>query len=862
MTSDQWELVKELFEAALARRQQERSAFIADACHGDNEVRREVESLLSAHERDSDFMNEPIGTLLPSDEPILPPGKRFGHYEQISLLGKGGMGQVYVAVDTRLGRKVALKLLPSRVTNDPDYVLLLEQEARAASALNHPNIITIHDIGEIDSIHFMTTEFVEGETLRERMSKTQMTLREVLDISVQVASALQAAHESGIVHRDVKPENVMIRRDGVVKVLDFGLAKLTQQQLTGVETRPASQPKGQTQAGLIMGTVAYMSPEQTRGNEVDSRADVWSLGVVLYEMLSGRTPFNGDTVDDVMIAIRQADPLPLNQPAVPKDLVRIVTKALSKNPTDRYKTAGEMATDLRNVRLAGTRYKPLAAVAIALVLFFGALTYIALNRRGSTAASSRVSKSIAVLPFTPMDAAHRDEIFEAGMADMLIRRLSSMDGFVVRSLSATREYRNVVQDPIAAGREQQVDYVIATSYQLVNGNIRIAAELVNVASGKVEQTYHFEKESADLFAMQDAISNEIGNRLQRQFAIAAGQRTAKRGTSNPEAYRLYLQGMYLANNRNLGDALKAIDVLERAVSLDPDYAHAWAGLAYAHRTVSIYTTNVSTQETYQKSIAAIKRALSIDENLSEAHSALCENKYLYEWDFAGAEPECKRAIELDPNSSQAHEIYSRFLMGRGRNDEAMLEIETAVDLEPASRFNQRNYGRVLFYARRYAEAATQFERVLQMDQTFVGTYSYLTSALALQGDEAKAFESFLDLLSYRKVDEATVQVFKKAFQASGWHGVLSEWIKRTDQIGGTLFDRACYHAQLGNTDEAFRYLEQMYKRREIWMAYLRVDPRLDPLRNDSRFNDLLRRVESQSSNQRVEQVVITGPRAG
>jgi len=301
--------------------------------------------------------------------------------------------------------------------------------------------------------------------------------------------------------------------------------------------------------------------------------------------------------------------------------------------------------------------------------------------------------------------------------------------------------------------------------------------------------------------------------------------------------------MYLANNRNLGDSLQAVDVLERAVSLDPDYEYAWAGLAYAHRTVSLFTTSVSTQETYQKSIAAINKALSIDENLSEAHSALCENKYLYEWDFAGAETECKRAIELDANSSQAHEIYARFLMGRGRPDEAIQEIETAVDLEPASRFNQRNYGRALFYQRRYAEAVTQFERVLQMDQSFSYTYSWLTSALALEGDEARAFESFQKLLASRKVDEATVQVFKKAFQTSGWRGVLSEWLKRTDQIGGSVFDRACYNAQLGNKDEAFRYLEQLYERREIWMAYLRVDPRLDPLRNDPRFNDLLRRVE-------------------
>ena len=411
------------------------------------------------------------------------------------------------------------------------------------------------------------------------------------------------------------------------------------------------------------------------------------------------------------------------------------------------------------------------------------------------------------------------------------------------SLSATREYQNSTPDPVAAGKEQHVDYVIASSYHLQDGRIRIAADVVNVANGKVEQTYNFEKESADVLALQDAISNEIGGRLQRQFATDANERPAKRGTSNSEAYRLYLQGMYLANNRNREDAEKAIDTLGQAVALDPDYARAWAGLAYAHRTLSLYTPGLTTHDTYQKSMAAINKALSLDQNLSEAHSALCENKYLYEWDFAGAEAECKRAIELDGKSAQAHEIYSRFLMGRGRHEEAIFEVETAIDLEPASRFSQRNYGRALFYARRYAEAASQLERVLEMDQTFVGTYPWLTSTLELQGDEARAFEWFRKLLSYRKVEEPTVHIFEKAFQRSGWRGVLSEWLKRTDQIGATVFDRACYNAQIGNKDRAFNHLEQIYQRREIWMTYLGVDPRLDSLRDDPRFIDLLRRVE-------------------
>lgn len=841
MTSNQWELVKDTFEAALDRPQRERAAFIAGACHGDDEVRREVESLLLAHEQDSEFMNEPVGALLPNDEPVLAAGQRFGHYEQISLLGKGGMGQVYVAVDTRLGRKVALKLLPSTLTNDPTYVPLLEREARAASALNHPNIITIHDVGEVDSLHFMTTEFVEGETLRERMSHGPMTINEVLDIALQVVAALQAAHDSGIVHRDVKPENIMLRRDGVVKVLDFGLAKLTQQHLTNIQITPGTLSKLETHAGSIKGTVAYMSPEQTQAEDVDSRTDLWSLGVVLYEMIAGRTPFNGDTAAEVMIAIRERDAPSLQQLRVPKELLAIINKALRKVPAERYQTASELERDLRNVRLTGRGHKPLAFVASLLVLVT-TIAYVAINRN-KTMPVTAPNRSIAVLPFKPVDGTHRDEIFETGMADVLIQRLSTMQGITVRSLSATREYQNSTPDPVTAGKEQHVDYVIASSYHLQDGRIRIAADVVNVANGKVEQTYNLEKESADVFALQDAISNEIGVRLQRQFATDASERPAKRGTSNSQAYRLYLQGMYLANNRNRQDAEKAIEILGQSVALDPAYARAWAGLAYAHRTLSLYIPSLTTHDTYQKSMSAINKALALDQNLSEAHSALCENKYLYEWDFAGAEAECKRAIELDGKSAQAHEIYSRFLMGRGRHEEAIFEIETAIDLEPASRFSQRNYGRALFYARRYSEAASQLERVLEMDQNFIITYPWLMSALALQGDEARAFEWFRKFLSYRNVEAGTVHVFEKAFQSSGWRGVLSEWLRRTDQIGANSFDRACYNAQIGNKDQAFIHLEQIYQRREIWMTYLAVDPRLDSLRDDPRFIDLLRRVE-------------------
>jgi len=731
VTTQQWELVKELFEAALERGDDDYAAFLAEACPEDREVRAEVQSLLAANASDVNFMAKPAGSLLIDAHPTLLSGQHLGNYEIISTLGKGGMGQVYLALDTRLGRKVALKLLPFSKTRDPNHVQRLEQEARTASALNHPNIVTIHEIGEADSVHFMATEFVDGETLRQRMLNSELSVRGLVGIAVQIASALRAAHQAGIVHRDIKPENIMLRSDGVVKVLDFGLAKLT------------GGGNSESESGLIMGTTAYMSPEQARGEMIDARTDVWSLGVVIYEMIAGRVPFTGETHRQVFNEIIQAEPPTLNNnAAVPGELKHIVVKALSKDRTKRYDDASTMANELKSLheeleiraRLAPRNVKDYVRViqrhrmftAIAVVLIMGAAGWAYVNaKRNRTNPGTLNNGSTAASTLKPTNAAAPD----------------------------------------------------------------------------------------------------------------AG------GTTNREAYRLYLHGMYLANKRNLGDTQKAIEALQQAVQIDPKYARAWAGLGYAHRLVSLYST-IPTNETYKRSIDAINKALAIDDDVSEAHSALCENKYLYEWDFTGAERECKRALQLDPNSAQAHEIFSRYLMGRGRLDEAIAEVERAIELEPASRFNNKNYGRALFYARRYKDSEEQFKRVLAMDDSFVSTYYWLTSAQALQGKEAEAYKSFKELLSSRKADQDTVHAFDKAFQTSGWHGVWREWLKRIDTVGGSTFDRALYNAQLGNKDEAFKYLEKVYEQREVWMTYLRVEPRLDPIRDDPRFQQLLKRVEN------------------
>lgn len=486
------------------------------------------------------------------------------------------------------------------------------------------------------------------------------------------------------------------------------------------------------------------------------------------------------------------------------------------------------------------RFWPITALAVLVAGTIGIVSYF-LFTGGSTIDSK---KSIAVLPFKPINSASRDEIYEIGIADSLILKLSSMKGLVVRPLSATRKYAGIEQDPLVAGREQQADYVLASNYQLAGGRIRVTAQLFNVANGQIEETYKSEQEATNVFAMQDAIAGEVGNILSARFVTTSRSPTAKRGTSNEEAYRLYLQGMYLYGKRTLADAQKAVEVLEQAVKLDPNYALAWAGKSHAHRSVANFGRNDNIHEEYQKSMEAVNKALALDENLADAYSAMCENKMYYEYDFDEAERACKRAIGLDPNSSLAHQIYSRYLNSRGRSDEAIAESKTAIDLEPTSLLNQRVYGTCLYFARRYEEAAAQLKRVIAMDKNFANAYMWLRFALEMQGNESEVFEWFMKAPSMQNADEETVQAFKTAYQTSGWQGVLRERVKRFDKGDESYFHGAAYNSLVGNKDQAFEYLNKSYQRRELWMANLRIDPRLDGIRDDPRYKEMLDRVES------------------
>ncbi|PYS99620.1 MAG: hypothetical protein DMF63_11085 [Acidobacteria bacterium] len=479
------------------------------------------------------------------------------------------------------------------------------------------------------------------------------------------------------------------------------------------------------------------------------------------------------------------------------------------------------------------------ATAISLIVV------LSFDFQWGSAGNNAAVKTIAVLPLRALNGDDRDPLYDLGIADSLINRLSSTKGLLVRPLSSTRQYEESEIDPVAAGKEQKVDYVLASNYQIQEGKIRITSQLINVGSGKTEETYKTEKEISKAFELQDAFAVEIGNRLMSRFALHLSGDPSRRGTTNEEAYRLYLQGMSLYDRRSNENAKLSVRLLDQAVQLEPTYALAWAGDAHAHRYLGnmVRNTSSSLDEEYKKSIEAVNRALALDPNLSEAHSALCENKYMYEFDSPGAESECKRALELDPNSALAHDIYSRFLSWAGRHAEAIAESDIAIELEPTSHFFKRNLGMHLFYARRYDDAVLQLRRVIEVDKEFGNAYQWLSRIFVVQGKETEAFEAWMDFFSRSsgKNPEAT-QAYNTAFQTSGYRGFLLERMKRFDESSQGLFQGAAYAAELGDNDRAFDYLEKSLERREGWMMSMNVDPRLDTLRDDPRYIRLLERV--------------------
>ena len=635
-------------------------------------------------------------------------GQTFGSYRILAKVGKGGMGEVYRARDTRLGRDVALKILTGAYTQDQDRIRRFRQEATAASALNHPGILTIHEAGDADGCQFIATEFVDGETLRQILNRRgRVPLNEALAIAGQVAAALAAAHKAGIVHRDIKPENVMVRPDGYVKLLDFGIAKLTQRPDHSPDTEQTTRTLFQTRDGVIVGTVPYMSPEQTRGAAVDARSDIWSLGCLLYEMLAGRSPFAGPTTSDVLVRILDKEPAPLTAPPanIPAECDWIITKALRKNADERYQKTEELLSDVRRLqeKLALESHQERAlppprpsrpssrigAAVLAALLIAGATGAVWYWRPRPASSSTTTARSLAVLPLKSLDAG--DNYLGLGIADAVIRRTSQTGGMIVRPTSAIRRYMTQDLDALTAARQLSTDVVLEGSVQRDGDRLRVSVNLLRVADGASLWADAFNLRTTDIFEIQDRVAREVASHLQLRIDPARQARLGRRPTTNPQAYEYYLRGLHRLDQRmsfSVAEKGGAIEFFNRAIAEDPDFALAHAQLALAYATGAVFRS-AGAPETDEPARAEIARAQALDPDLPEialARASLLRSR------FGGfRSDEAVRVLlaaqRIDPNVGHADLTYHYAHIGLA--DLAERAAERALEIDPTSDFAKR-----------------------------------------------------------------------------------------------------------------------------------------------------------------------------
>jgi serine/threonine protein kinase/Flp pilus assembly protein TadD len=906
MSSDNpenWHQVKEIFYAALPLAPDKRIEFLDGSCKGDDTLRREVESMLSSSDAAGSFMRLPavaeVAETLANEAKRLQPNQTISHYRVISSLGRGGMGEVYLAEDTRLGRKVGLKVLSQDVARDKERLDRFEQEANAASALNHPNILTVHEFGLESGIHFLATEFVDGETLREKIDDGSLSLVDALDVAEQTSFALLTAHASGIIHRDIKPENIMIRRDGIVKVLDFGLAKLTANKAVVLDAEAATRALLRTKPGVVMGTASYMSPEQARGKEIDARTDTFSLGVVLYEMLTGHLPFAGETMNDTIAAMLTKEPPPLARyvSGVPDELQRIVRKALAKKPDERYQTARDMMTDVKSLHqemdvrrviegsagfdrermfhtesgqeppfgeksayngtasdqihstssaeylISGFKQNKRWLAGIILAVLAGAgLAYWYFAGRPVPSTEGGPISSIAVLPFENGSGDANLDYLSDGLSESLIDRLSQFSQLKVVARSSSFKYREQNIDLQDAANKLGVQAIVTGRVVRHGDDLSIRVEMVDTRNDRQLWSEQYDRRSADLVSVQQEIARTASEKLRLKLSGAQEQQFAKRETANPEAYELLLKGDFYWNKGGSENRKNSINYYDQAIAIDPNYALAYAGLSYANSVLS-NDGEIDAKEGMARGEAAAVKALELDEGLAEGHHALAYNKELA-WDWGRAEQEFQRAVELNSNYAEAHASYAVFQSLMGRHEQAIASARRAKELDPLSIRVDIAAFNTFYFARRYEQALVILRQMHELDpqnpvaQTFFG-YVYadmgnFSEAIAAYNEAAKLGDKTTSSQIYLG------NAYARAGRRDEARAILNELQRTTQYVSpGEL---AVLYAGLGERDQAFQCLERAYAAHDIQLQYLKVDPGIDPLRSDPRFQDLVRRV--------------------
>jgi serine/threonine-protein kinase len=822
-----WTCIKAIFDAAVVLDSGARGAYLAGMCGTDGPLRQQVDALLLSHDRAGSFLETPAAALIDRSADALI-GRTVESYRIVSRVGAGAMGEVYKAHDAKLDRHVALKLLRPEAASNADRLRRFHAEARAASSLNHPNILVIHDFGALDGRPFIISEFVDGETLRQRLDPRTMPVREAVGLAIQIGNALVAAHARAIVHRDIKPENVMLRPDGYVKVLDFGLAKL----LDSPTTETVISTLG-TQPGVLLGTPHYMSPEQAEGKDVDERSDLFSLGVILYELATGVRPFTGDTHLSVLSSILRDTPAPVTEsnPALPLELGRIVRHCLAKDRDRRYQSAKDLRNDLDELQRSLELVAPTATTR---------------DTQQRHPESAPGIDSLGVLPFANASGDPDTEYLSDGVTESLINRLSQIPSLRVVPRSIAFRYKGRDIDPYKAGRQLKVSAVLTGKVLQRGETLNVQAELVDVRHEAQLWGERFARRVSDILAVEDEIAGQITDKLRLKITGEDRDRLGRRYTENTEAYHLFLKGRYYWSKRTRPNLQKSVGYFEQAIAVDPGYALPYAGLADAYVVMSVFDAGVPT-DLMSRAKAAARRALEIDADLPEALAELGIIWPSLDRDWDAGEDAFRRAMKRQPEYWLAHDHYGLMLAAQGRFDEALTEVRRGQALEPLSLVVHHHVAWVCLLARRYDDAIAECRSAIEMDPTFPMLHLWMGVSLEQKGLYEEAIASLDEAV--KCMGGVTIGAGAAA-HAYAMSGRVEEARRRLAELQQARAGRylepygiALVCAALGDREDALRWLEQAYQEHSFWLAFwAKVDPRLDVLRDDRRFQDLLRRL--------------------